>query len=64
MYCDCILGTAGFQTGYIPVYVISAVFVVAALAVLAGGWRTERFSELEKAKQQVLRADEWQESVG
>jgi len=58
MYCDCILGTAGVQTGYIPVYIISAMFVVGALAVLAGGWRTERFRELEKAKQQVLHAED------
>ena len=58
MYCDCVLGSAGFQTGYIPVFIISAMFVVGALAVLAGGWRTERFGELEKAKNQALRAED------
>ncbi len=58
MYCDCILGRAGFQSGYIPVFIISAVFVVAALAVMVGGWRTSRFKEMEDAKNQVLEIED------
>lgn len=58
MYCDCILGRAGFQTGYIPVYLISTVFVLAALAVLVGGWRTSRFHDMEQAKHQVLSVED------
>lgn len=58
MYCDCILGSAGFQIGYIPVFVISTIFVVGALAVLVGGWRTNRFEAMEQAKQQVLQVED------
>lgn len=58
MYCDCILGRAGFQSAYIPVFVISAAFVVAALAVMVGGWRTARFKELEQVKNRVLEAED------
>ena len=58
MYCDCILGRAGFQLGYLPIFLISVVFVVAALSVMVGGWRTNRFQEMEQAKQQVLHVED------
>lgn len=58
MYCDCVLGRAGLQSGYIPVFVISAAFVIAALAVMVGGWRTARFQDLEAVKDQVFAEDD------
>ncbi|MCC7492561.1 MAG: hypothetical protein IT204_09455 [Fimbriimonadaceae bacterium] len=58
MYCDCILSRAGFQSGYLPVFLISVVFVVAALAVMVGGWRTTRFQEMERAKDQMMSVEE------
>lgn len=58
MYCDCILARAGWQTGYIAVYVISAIFVVAALAVMVGGWRRNEMQDLEAVKQTVLEAED------
>jgi len=58
MYCDCVLGRAGLQSGYVPVFVISAAFVIVALMIMVGGWRTARFSELEEVKDQVFAEDD------
>jgi hypothetical protein len=58
MYCDCVLARAGFTSGYIVVFVISAFFVGAAIAVLAGGWRTASFASMESIKDRMLLDDE------
>lgn len=57
MFCDCILGRSGFQTGYIAVYVISAFFIMGAVAVLMGGWRTANYKQMEDAKNQILEVE-------
>lgn len=58
MYCDCVLAKAGFQSGYIAVFLISAVFVVAALAVMVGGFRTGNFHSIEAVKEKLLEGDD------
>lgn len=57
MYCDCILASSGFQSGYIAVFIISAIFVGAAVAVMAGGWRRTDFEEIESVKRRMLREE-------
>lgn len=58
MYCDCILSKAGFQSAYLAVFLISAVFVVAALAVMVGGFRTRDFPRIEAVKEKLLEVDD------